>query len=208
MIFYSDAFQDQFVANLLKFKKNGYCVDIGSCHSTISNNTFFFQQLGWKSISVEINNRYNESYQNRPQGVHYNEDATKMDYIKVFEENRFPKFIDYLSLDVDTTSLEVLKILPLNEYRFRVITIEHDAYIHGDTYRKYQREILKKHGYKLVCSNVVVPNPQHQGYDGFSACPFEDWWVDPNEHDPKIVNEIEFDLSHPNNIIFKLKKIQ
>ena len=129
MNFYSDAGQDQFVANLLKFKRDGFCVDIGSCHSMLSNNTYVFQGLGWTSVSVEINSRYNESYGTRLNGTHYNEDALKMDYKKAFVENDFPNTIDYLSLDVDTASLSVLKILPFDEYRFKAITIEHDAYL-------------------------------------------------------------------------------
>ena len=139
MNFYSDAGQDQFVANLLKFKRDGFCVDIGSCHSILSNNTYVFQSLGWTSVSVEINSRYNESYGTRLNGTHYNEDALKIDYKKAFAENDFPNTIDYLSLDVDTASLSVLKILPFDEYRFKAITIEHDAYLYGDEYRAEQR---------------------------------------------------------------------
>ena len=92
MNFYSDAGQDQFVANLLKFKRDGFCVDIGSCHSIISNNTYVFQSLGWTSVSVEINSQYNESYSTRLNGTHYNEDALKMNYKKAFVENDFPDF--------------------------------------------------------------------------------------------------------------------
>ena len=88
--FYSDAKQDQFVVNILNFKKNGYCVDIGSCHSIFSNNTFYFQDLGWTSISVEIESGYNESYQTRKSGVHLNEDALKVNYKEVFEDYEFP----------------------------------------------------------------------------------------------------------------------
>ena len=40
--FNADAKQDAFAANMLEFKKDGFCVDIGSCHSIISNNTYFF----------------------------------------------------------------------------------------------------------------------------------------------------------------------
>lgn len=205
MNFYSDAGQDQFVAHLLNFKKDGYCVDIGSCHSIISNNTFVFQELGWTSVSVEINSEYNDSYSARKKGTHYNEDALKVNYKEAFEENDFPSTIDYLSLDVDTASLSVLKILPFDEYRFRAITIEHDAYLYGDQYRAEQRKILEGHGYRLVCSNIIVPNPGHQGYDGISPCPFEDWWVHPEEHGSEVLDKIQSDLAHPGSIIMKLK---
>jgi|TARA_B100000073_G_scaffold163766_1_gene135585 hypothetical protein len=207
MNFYADAGQDQFVGNLLKFKKDGYCVDIGSCHSAICNNTFVFQALGWTSVSVELDDKWNDSYSNRSQGTHYNEDALTIDYEKAFEENEFPTTIDYLSLDVDEISLDVLKILPLDKYRFKVITIEHDAYLFGDTYRAAQREVLEEKGYRLVCANVLVPQPNHEGYDGKSPCPFEDWWVHPDEFDAELLDTIQSDGAHPGNIILQLRDI-
>lgn len=203
-MFYSDAGQDQFAANILNFKKNGYCVDIGSCHSAISNNTFYFQSLGWTSISVEIKSEYNQSYSNRILGVHLNENALEVDYEEEFKENDFPQIIDYLSLDVDTLSLNVLKILPLETYKFKVITIEHDAYLYGDKYREKQREVLRNYGYMLLCSNVLVPNPGHAGYKG-EPCPFEDWWVYPSEFDKKLLDKVKSDMEFPSVIIDKIK---
>lgn len=197
--FYSDAKQDQFVANILNFKKNGYCVDIGSCHSIISNNTYVFQDLGWTSISVEIESGYNESYSTRKKGVHLNENALEVDYKKVFEEYEFPKSIDYLSLDVDTVSLNVLRVLPLDEYRFKVITIEHDGYLYGDKYREQQRGLLQSHGYLLLCSNVYVEQP---GYEG-KEFPFEDWWVDSSEFSEELIEKIKCDNTLPSVIISK-----
>ena len=197
--FYSDAKQDQFAANILKFKRDGYCVDIGSSNSVISNNTYYFQGLNWTSISVEIEQGYNESYSTRTNGVHLNKNALEVNYKETFEEYEFPKSIDYLSLDIDTLSLDVLKILPLDEYRFKVITIEHDAYVFGDEYRDPQRNILTSHGYLLVCSNVYVEQP---GYEG-KECPFEDWWIDPSEFDSDLIEKIKCDSTLPSVIISK-----
>ena len=197
--FYSDAKQDQFAANILKFKRDGYCVDIGSCHSVISNNSYYFQGLNWTSISIEIERGYNESYSTRTNGVHLNKNALEVNYKETFEEYEFPKSIDYLSLDIDTLSLDVLKILPLDEYRFKVITIEHDAYVFGDEYRDPQRNILTSHGYLLVCSNVFVEQP---GYEG-KECPFEDWWIDPSEFDSDLIEKIKCDSTLPSVIISK-----
>lgn len=202
MNFYSDAKQDQFVANILDFKKDGYCVDIGSCHSIISNNTYFFQSLDWTSISVEIEHGYNETYSTRKKGVHLNENALEVNYKEVFEEYEFPKVIDYLSLDVDTLSLDVLKVLPFDEYTFRVITIEHDGYIYGDTYREQQRKILTEHGYLLLCSNVYV---EQSGYEG-KECPFEDWWVYPSEFSKKLTKKIKCENTLPSEIIKKFEE--
>jgi hypothetical protein len=197
--FYSDAKQDQFVANILDFKRDGYCVDIGSCHSIISNNTYFFQSLGWTSISIEIDERYNGSYNSRESGVHLNDDALKIDYKKEFQEYEFSKSIDYLSLDVDTLSLDVLKILPFDEYQFKVITIEHDAYLYGDIYREEQRNFLNSHGYMLMCSNVFV---EQSGFEG-KECPFEDWWVNPKDFESTLLNKLKCDMQFPSTIISK-----
>lgn len=197
--FYSDAKQDQFVANILNFKKNGYCVDIGSCHSIISNNTYYFQDLDWTSISVEIESVYNESYGTRKSGVHLNQNALEVHYKEIFKEYEFPKSIDYLSLDVDTLSLNVLNILPLDEYKFKVITIEHDGYLYGDEYREQQRSILESFGYLLLCSNVYVQQP---GYEG-KEYPFEDWWVDPSEFDEDLMQKLKSENEYPSEIIAK-----
>jgi hypothetical protein len=197
--FYSDAKQDQFVANILDFKKDGYCVDIGSCHSIISNNTYFFQSLGWTSISIEIDGRYNDSYNSRESGVHLNDNALTIDYKKEFEEYEFPKSIDYLSLDVDTLSLDVLKILPFDEYKFKVITIEHDAYLYGDIYQEEQRNFLNSHGYMLLCSNVFVEQPGFEGRE----CPFEDWWVNPKDFKNTLLKKLKCDMQFPSTIISK-----
>lgn len=197
--FYSDAKQDEFVANILNFKKDGYCVDIGSCHSIISNNTYFFQNLDWTSISIELDSRYNDSYNSRKSGVHLNTDALEVDYIKEFQEYDFPKSIDYLSLDVDTLSLDVLKILPFDDYQFKVITIEHDAYLYGDKYREEQRNFLNSRGYMLLCSNVFVEQP---GFEG-KECPFEDWWVNPNDLKKSVIKKLKCDMQFPSTIISK-----
>ena len=138
----------------------------------------------------------------------------KIDYKKAFAENDFPNTIDYLSLDVDTASLSVLKILPFDEYRFKAITIEHDAYLYGDEYRAEQREVLNGHGYRMVCSNIIVPSPGHQGYDGFDefdselldSCPFEDWWVHPQEFDSELLDFIQSDMDHPGKVIQTIKE--
>jgi len=202
MRFYSDAQQDEFVANLLDFKKDGYCVDIGSCHSVISNNTFVFQELGWTSISVEIESGYNDSYPStRQKGVHLNEDALEVNYKEIFEEQEFPKVIDYLSVDIDTISYDALKIIPFDEYKFKVITIEHDGYLYEDQYRKPQRDYLSELGYMLLCSNVYV---EQDGYYG-KEFPFEDWWILPDEFDDELINKIKSDSLLPSKIIEKFK---
>ena len=203
--FYSQAYQDKFVANMLKFKKDGTCVDIGSYHSVDTSNSFYFQDLDWFCLSIEIDSSLNDSYSNRKNGLHLNENALEVNYKEVFEECEFPEIIDYLSLDVDTASSSVLKILPFDEYKFRIITIEHDAYLHGDKYRSQQRKVLKDNGYYLLCSNVLVSYTHSTTGERFltDKCPFEDWWILPDEFEKSLIESIQCDMKHPEEIVDK-----
>ncbi len=168
----SQALQDQFVAKILNFKRDGYFIDIGGCDAVSTNNTFALESgLGWKGICIEVDPQHNESYKQRS-CYYLNDDAKKVDYLALLESENAPKVIDYLSLDVDAISTEVLKLLPLDKYTFGIISIEHDHYIHSGIYRDEQREILKAAGYVLYVADVLVPLQD----DTKENCSFEDWW--------------------------------
>lgn len=169
----ASALQDRFVANLLKFKRDGFYLDIGSCHAVSCNNTYCFEELGWKGICIEKDSAHNESYAKRT-CEYINGDALQLDYKKILADA--PKVIDYLSLDIDERSTDVLALLPLDTYSFRVITIEHDYYIHSGRFRDKQREILKANNYVLLCADVLVPLSNDTKPD----CSFEDWWIHDN----------------------------
>lgn len=202
-VYQSDARQDQFVSTLLGFKQSGTYVDIGSCDSRISNNTYFMSsRLGWSGICIE-KEKYNLHSYSRQKNLFLCEDATLVDYVSVF--NTFfgeTSRIDYLSLDVDTDSLEVLGLLPFDTREFTVITIEHDAYLYGDKYRGPQRDFLLEWGYVLICSDVLVQQP---GFDRVD-CPFEDWWVC-GDFDKALVDNVRCHFQYPSNIIEKLENI-
>jgi hypothetical protein len=170
--------QEEFVLELLENKKGGYYVELGAFHSKNGSNTNKLEnEFGWKGVSFEIKEdlrkEFNENRSNPCMG-----DALDFNYISYFEENSFPKQIDYLQVDIDSgyrldgrpdgsayTSLHGLLAVPLNSYRFTVITFEHDAnmYWRNVAMRDVQREILDSLGYSIVVRTES-----------------EDWWVDPN----------------------------
>jgi len=175
MNFYSDDRQDEFVANLFNFKRDGSFVDIGSGASVGSNNTYALEkELCWRGICIERDPVFNESYKQRTCNYH-NEDALLIDYKDLFSRYHFPAAIDYLSLDVDEASLHVLRLLPLSSYCFKVITIEHDSHVHGDLYRQPQRDFLAAKGYYLLCADVLNQSGRNIGQEHA----WEDWWVHP-----------------------------
>lgn len=198
-MFNSDAKQDEFVANMTNFKSNGAYLDIGSHNSIKSNNSYYFDELNWTGICVEIDSQHNDSYKTRKNCNYYNNDANSIDYKNVLDSLNFPKVIDYLSLDVDTLSLSVLLKLPFDDYEFSIITIEHDFYVYGDYYRSHQRDFLKSKGYFLICSDVYV---QQDGFDR-ELCSFEDWWVKPEYFNQEVIDKVKSEMSYPSQIIDK-----
>ena len=200
-MYFSDDRQDEFCANLLKFKRNGYYLDIGSCASVGSNNTYFFESLDWKGICIEKNPMFNESYKTRT-CKYINEDALNIDYEKIFTEEKFPVSIDYLSLDVDEASTSVLKKLPLDKYRFKVITIETDSHVYGDLYRAPQREILSSYGYFLLCEDVLNQSGRNIGQQHA----WEDWWVYLDDFKGTKIKEISCNNLYTDEIIDRVKQ--
>jgi hypothetical protein len=61
--------------------------------------------------------------------------------------------------------------IPFDDYKFAVITYEHDYYVDvTKSYRKKSRRYLQMMGYEMIV-NDVSPDGQSN---------FEDWWVHPD----------------------------
>jgi hypothetical protein len=176
---YSQAFQDMFVLSILDGKKNGTYVEIGGDHGVIISNTYLLEtEFDWKGVSFEIDRSKVEGYNSIRDNKCICADAIQFDYKKFFKENNYPKQIDYLQVDIEPAwqTLNALKALPLDEYRFSVITYETDLYKDGPDAGEEAMEILLSRGYELVVRNVANQNN-----------PYEDWYVDPTVVDPEIV---------------------
>jgi hypothetical protein len=181
---------------MLGNKNPGFYIDVGSCGAIHSNNTYLFDTMGWKGVCIEIDPGYIPSYAARSARL-YTANALELNYRNVFEENNAPNSIDYMSLDIDQKSVNVLEILPHDSYRFKVITIEHDYYLYADAYQKKQRDILNGLGYHLLCANVYV---QQSGFYR-ENCAFEDWWIDPTYFDVQKYSHVQCDGKYPTQII-------
>lgn len=172
----SQAGQESFVLNCLKEKRNGYYVEVGSNDPITWNNTYLLEkEYGWIGVGFEIDSNLVKLYNDTRSNKCIEADATKFDYRSYFKEHNFPKQIDYLQLDIEPAeqTLNALYCMPLNEYRFSVITFEHDLYANKNNafIKAEAKGVLKSHGYRLVVENVN---------DGIESRIFEDWWIDPN----------------------------
>ena len=169
--------QEKFVIEIFNGKKNGVYVELGAFNSKLGSNTFHLESdYDWNGISFEVLEDRKLEFQTNRKNPCFG-DALEFNYISYFENNNFPKQIDYLQVDIDAgyqhdgrpfgnhyLSLLGLISLPLTQYRFSIITFEHDAnmYFRNSAMRDSQREILDSLGYALVVRE------KH-----------EDWWVDP-----------------------------
>lgn len=176
--------QDSFVLNALNEKVNGFYIEIGANDPFAWSNTYLLEEeYFWRGYGFEIVPDLVDAYNNNRKNQCILADATKFDYLSFFKKVEAPKQIDYLQLDIEPAhqTLQALYALPLDEYRFSVITYEHDLYAHQDNVmiKAESQGVFRSLGYELVAENVT---------DGMPERPFEDWWID-----PKVVKGFKID---------------
>jgi hypothetical protein len=179
--------QESFVISIMQEKKNGFYVELGSAHPYIESNTSLLEsEFGWKGLALEIDKSLAEKYNSSDRiNKCINADALKFDYLTYFKDHNFPKIIDFLQIDIDGhddgNCLLALAALPILQYRFSVIIIEHDI---SQNYKRAsmrdaQREILSSLKYKLIGQTNS-----------------EDWWIDPELVNQEAYRDEIFD-GHP-----------
>jgi hypothetical protein len=191
------ALQDLFVTTILKQKRNGMFVEIGSNHPITHNNTYLLETTyNWKGLMVEYDREFEQLYkQVRSNSIYVIQDARTVSYRQILDTNHFPANIDYLQIDLDVdnkSTLDTLMVLDssvFDAYKFATVTFEHDIY-RGDFYntRALSREIFARRGYELVFPDVAV------FWQGKNE-PFEDWYVHPDLVDMELVNKLRSNKS-------------
>jgi len=167
---FSQAGQDLFVVDMMGSKKNRTYIEVGSSHPFESNNTYLLESnYNWNGFSLDNDEILCKEFNQNRNNVSIFADAITFDYKNYLTDNSFPERIDYLSLDIvpAKSTFQALKALPFDDYRFSVITYEHEYYLSGSEFMERSRAFLEARGYKLVAANVNC-----YGRD------FEDWWID------------------------------
>jgi hypothetical protein len=181
---YAQTFQDMFILTMLDGKRNGTYLEIGAADPFKGSNTALLEQWGWKGASVEILEHEVEKFKQQRNNPIYLQDATQIDYDDFISNLGLGDTFDYLQVDCEppSTTFDILKMIPLEKYKFAVITFEHDYYADiTKLYRDESRAYLESKGYELVVSNIS-PNDN---------CPYEDWWVHPDLVDRKIIDRVK-----------------
>ena len=182
---FSQVYQDMFVLSMLNGKRNGTFLEIGGAEPFKGNNTALLEKnFDWKGVSIEYSEKFVKNYRNNRSANLIHDDALIIDYKKLLSENFEGNVVDYLQLDIEPArnTYECMLKIPFDEYKFAVITYEHDYYVDVTrSYREKSREFLKSKGYVLI-ANDISP-------EGISN--FEDWWVHPDLVSESIIKKMK-----------------
>jgi tetratricopeptide (TPR) repeat protein len=179
---YSEAYQDMFVLSMLNGKKEGTFIEVGAGRPFYGNNTALLERVfNWRGISIDLDERQVSTERKTPFLI---QDALKVDYSRIIKQLNLGPVVDYLQLDCDPpeVTFEILKRIPFDEFKFRVITYEHDFYnTDKKDLREKSREYLQSKGYTLVV-NDIAPDEWRN---------YEDWYIHPDHVDKSIVNSMK-----------------
>lgn len=167
-----------FVRTVLGEQREGSFLEIGSNNPVEINNTYLLEtELGWRGLLVDNSFDSMQACEKMRKSAFLMTDASMpQDWVGALRQAEEinhgaslhpPRYVDYLSLDVDEATLACLKNLPLDRVTFRVITCEHDEYRRPGT-RDAMVAILRQHGYDILCADVC---DQGLSFEIWAVCP-------------------------------------
>lgn len=192
---HSQVCQDLFVLSITNGKENGTYLEIGSGDPFHLNNTILLEsKFNWKGKGIEWNSDLANRHAQHRKNIVLCENALTVNYEELLASiSEDSNIIDYLQLDCEPSNVtyEIMTMIPFNNYKFRVITYEHDYYVDITlSYREKARKFLNEQGYLLVVNDV---SPE-------GTCTFEDWWVHPELVDKDILAKMLDNNSKIKNI--------
>lgn len=164
--------QDRFVVEALQGKRNGTYIDIGAGDPIDISNTYVLErEFGWKGLLCEKDPVLRAAIIAKRPKNYVVEDARTSHWPSLFEAYAVNGWIDYLSLDLEPPelTLEVLRAIPFDQFRFRIATVEHDLYRQGHQRMVEMASIMYANGYQYVGTAGLKQ-------DGGSV-DIEDWWI-------------------------------
>jgi hypothetical protein len=181
---YSESYQDMFILSVLNGKREGTYLEIGAGNTFYGNNTALLETtFGWKGVSLDIDERFVDAFAKERKNICLLKDATRIDYEKFLQGLGFYNQIDYLQLDCDPPDItyKILLSIPFDNFKFAVITYEHDHYC--DEKKEFQEKsklYLESYGYIRVVNNIAP--------DDWRS--YEDWWVHPDLVDKNTIEKM------------------
>lgn len=197
--------QDLFVHTLLG--NRGYYVDIGAgdgAGEPCASNTYWLEELGWTGILLEYDPQYAvEARRLRPKSHFVLANALTIDYKQLFRQCNTPSVIDYLSIDIEPSSIAALVRFPFDEYDFKILTIEHDFY------NMPQGIVQKRELSMWMRDKPYIKIVEDVGLSYRSTYYLEDWFINPKYlHEFRIPNadKLYYYRQNPNSIIIDMAR--
>jgi hypothetical protein len=180
---------DADILTLMLFKglHSGNYLEIGAGEPVDSNNTFLLKEWGWNGISVDINSEFSDLWkQQRKEDRLIIQDATTIDYLEILKKYNMPSNIELLQIDLDshTVASDFLPLLPMDQYNFLLVMVEHDQFYCKTDNKKQIEKFFLEHGYIKLFNNMVCRN-----FKNDSWVPFEDWYVMPEYFDDNLLTK-------------------
>lgn len=167
---YSRHFQDMWVLSILDGRKKGHFVEIGSGDPWTFNNTALLEtEFDWTGINIECDDKFCYKHSRERKSTIIHADAAQIDYEMLFKSHCIEQISEFLRINSEGVSLEVLRKIPLDKYEFLTIQFQHNACWWGNEFREESRKLLSERGYKLW-ANDVSASPKEN---------YEDWWIHP-----------------------------
>ncbi len=196
-MYYSQAKQDKWVCESLRFKRNGYFIELGAYDGIQTSNTYFMEkELDWTGICVEANPLVFQQLVNNRRSINLNVAVSNYagtcyfqgDSIvaagngievpcyplnQLLEACQAPAVIDYLSIDIEGHEFAVLEAFDFSRWKILMMTVEHNLYCNGPYNKDRLFELLSSKGFVRMVENAPCLDPNPLYYNQ----PYEDWYV-------------------------------
>ncbi|XP_064119011.1 uncharacterized protein LOC135224020 [Macrobrachium nipponense] len=168
--------QSKIANEMLKGMKGGFFIEVGAADGeSLSNSIFFERQLGWRGLLIEASPGYFEALKNKNRNAYiihaalsvnnYASEVTfqanlgygsklgntgvKVKGIPLFSILRAldVKIVDFMSLDIESFEVKVLKTVPWDKIKFRLMCIE---VAHIPEGKEFLTKFLQEKGYKFL----------------------------------------------------------
>jgi hypothetical protein len=171
---FSQCWQDVFAFNICG--NAGTYIEIGASTPIKNSNTYTLETYAnYKGFSLELDKSrcYDLWIASERKNKVYWDNALTFDYTSATIENNLSKHINYLSCDIDPpeNTFNALKRIIDQDFKFDVITFEHDNYNSSIDYDSLSMKFLLDRGYNVAVTGVYYKNPNFK---------FETWYVNSN----------------------------
>jgi hypothetical protein len=145
--YHSQHQQDKWIAQFVfPGLRTGYFVDVGAGDGVRDSNTKALEDVGWRGLCIDP---FPTNMDTRSCRVIKIVELTTTTLGDILAQANAPRFIHYVSIDIEGAELEALMGFPFSQYRVGSFTIEHNW---EEPKRRLIRELLESEGYRFVRS--------------------------------------------------------